>query len=210
MKCSQRWRGEIGLKWRFEGIAAKGGGDTRSVERYRQEKSQEWIEVGAESWWLWGARRHAGGEREWMRTIDKGGEGGRRWAEAESRRGEERGERRGGGTERYLHVEIPQRGWGVEGKGGRTERQRADLLTNTLGGTTVSVTQQQICQSGTFFPQMKSPAHCSTHWPSQWGFVPRFPFEWLCEGEFSLKFHTETCTETLCPSQTVPVKNYYD
>lgn len=41
MKHSQRWRREIGLKWRFEGTAAWEGGDVRAVERYRQEKSQE-------------------------------------------------------------------------------------------------------------------------------------------------------------------------
>lgn len=69
-------------------------------------------------------------------------------------------EQRGGGIKRYLHMEIPARGRGVEGNGGGTQGQMdagtdgrregaggplTDPLTTRQGGSAALLTQQRVC-----------------------------------------------------------------
>ena len=197
------------------------------MERYRQEKSQEWIERegGRE-----GGRRGAGGGggqragggghtgmqrvrgNEWGPLIKKGREDrGEGWEKARGRRDQtvfthrdSREKPRWGGR-RWMDggMEGGMDGW----MDGGTGASLTDLLTRTQGGTSASLTQQHTCQSCRFFHKFSHLNSCGRRTQKATvKFRAEFPLKWLCKGYLSLKVALEfPWTEKLFSCGDCPV-----
>lgn len=161
MKQSQRWWRAIGLTWRLEETSAWEGtlGPWKGTGRKR--KSQQWIE--RESWW-WGAHRHAEGERQWMRAIDKEGKRGQGWGE---------GEREGGRRDQKVFTHRDSRI--------KLRREKVAARMHLTYWLKCRVEPRRLWHSNIFvslklhvFPQMKSPQQPADR-SLQWSLEKSFP-----------------------------------
>lgn len=155
MKHSQRLRREIALARRFEETRMEG-----MLKPWKGTGRKKKI-TGMNRGWG-GLRRHAEGEREWMRAIDKGGErmevsGGRRQKREWGRESWRVGRRDqtvftcGDSRERLR-------------RGGKrvTDRGTESVLLKNRVGRFASLTRQHVCQRCRFFHK-RSHLHTAGH-----------------------------------------------